>query len=71
MTPRRLTVRGRGPDGRVTFSVKVYQGKVWITASDCPFICEAILEATQADALGNLIIHTAQEARRDKNGSTS
>jgi hypothetical protein len=71
MTPRRLTVRGRGPEARVTFSVETYQGKVWITSFDCPFSCEAILETTQADALGNLIIHTAQEARRDKNGPTS
>ena len=71
MTPRRFTVRGRGPDARVTFSVEVYQGKVWITSFDCPFICEAILEATQADALGELIIQTAKEARGDKNGPAS
>jgi hypothetical protein len=71
MTPRRLTVRGQGPDARVTFCIKVYQGKVWITAYECPFICEAILEIDQADALGNLIIQTAQEAQRYKNGPPS
>jgi hypothetical protein len=71
MTRRRLTVRGRGPDAHVTFTVEAYQGKVWITSSDCPFTCEAILETTQADALGNLIIQTAQEARRYQNGPTS
>jgi hypothetical protein len=71
MTSRRLTVRGRGPDARVTFTVEVYQGKVWFTSSDCPFTCKAILETTQADALGNLIIQSAQEARRYKNGPTS
>lgn len=71
MTRRRLTVRGRGPDVRVTFSVEVYQGKVWITSFDCPFICEAILETAQAEALGNLIIQTAQEARCYKNGPIS
>ena len=71
MSLRRFTVRGRGPDARVTFTVEAYQGKVWITAFDCPFTCEAILESTQADALGHLIIQAAQEARRDKNGSAS
>jgi hypothetical protein len=68
MTLRKLTVRGRGPDARVTFTVEAYRGKVWITSFDCPFFCEAILETTQADALGNLIIQTAQEAQRYKNG---
>ena len=71
MTRRRLTVRGRGPDGRVTFSVDTYKGKVWITSFDCPFICEAILETTQADALVDLIIQTAKEARGYKNGPDS
>jgi hypothetical protein len=71
MTPRRLTVRGRGPDARVTFSVEIYQGKVWITSFDCPFFCEAILETAQAEALGDLIIQTAKEARGYKSGPTS
>lgn len=71
MTQRRLTVRGRGPDARVTFSVEVYKGKVWITSFDCPFTCEAILETTQADALVDLIIQTAKEARGYKNGPDS
>ena len=71
MTRRRLTVRGRGPDARVTFSVEAYKGKVWITSFDRPFICEAILETTQADALVDLIIQTTKEARGYKNGPTS
>lgn len=32
MSRRKLTVKGRGPDGRVTFSLEAYQGKVWITS---------------------------------------
>jgi hypothetical protein len=71
MTRRRLTVRGRGPDAHVTFSVEAYQGKVWITSFDCPFFCEAILEIAQADALGNLIIQTAKDARGHANGQPS
>ncbi len=71
MTQRRLTVRGRGPDARVTFSVEVYKGKIWITSFDCPFKCEAILDARQADALVDLIIQAAKEARGYKNGSDS
>ncbi len=71
MTQRRLTVKGRGPDARVTFSVEAYQGKVWITSCDCPFTCEAILQTAQADTLVDLIIQTAKEARGYKNGPDS
>ncbi|MGH3921633.1 MAG: hypothetical protein ACRDTT_01950 [Pseudonocardiaceae bacterium] len=63
MSRRKLTVKGRGPDGRVTFSVEAYQGKVWITSYDCPFTCEAILDPAQADGLMNLINQTTKEAR--------
>jgi hypothetical protein len=63
MSRRKLTVKGRGPDGRVTVSLEAYQGKVWITSYDCPFICEAILDPTQADSLIDLINQTTKEAR--------
>ncbi len=62
MSRRKLTVKSRGPDGRVTFSAEAYQGKVWIISYDCPFICEAILDPAQADSLINLIDQTAKEA---------
>jgi hypothetical protein len=63
MSRRKLTVKGRGPDGRTTFSVEAYQGKIWITSYDCPFTCEAILDPAQADSLIDLITHTTTEAR--------
>jgi hypothetical protein len=63
MSQRKLTVKDRGPDGRTTLSLEAYQGKVWIISYDCPFICEAILEPTQADSLINLINQTTKEAR--------
>ena len=66
MSRRKLTVKGRGPDGRVTFSLEAYQGQVWIVSYDCPFICEAILDPVQpvqADSLINLIDQTDKEAR--------
>lgn len=63
MSRRKLTVKGRGPDGRTTFSLEAYQGKVWITSYDCPFTCEAILDPEQADSLINLINQTTKEAR--------
>lgn len=63
MSRRRLTVKGRGPDGRVTFSLEAYQGKVWIISYDCPFFCEAILYPAQADSLIKLIDQTSREAR--------
>ncbi len=63
MSRRKLTVKGRGPDGRVTFSLEAYQGKVWIFFYDCPFICEAILDPAQADSLIRLIDQTSKEAR--------
>lgn len=66
-TRRRLTVKGRGPEAHVTFSLEAYRGKVWITSFDCPFTCEAILEATQADALVDLITQTTKEARGHRN----
>lgn len=63
MTPRRLTVKGRGPDDHTTFSIEAYRGKVWVTSFDCPFTCEAIFEPTQADRLVELINQTTKEAR--------
>jgi hypothetical protein len=63
MSRRKLTVKGRGPDGRTTLSLEAYQGKVWIISYDCPFTCEAILDPAQADSLINLINQTAKEAR--------
>jgi hypothetical protein len=63
MSRRKLTVKGRGPDCRVTFSLEAYQRKVWIISYDCPFICEAILDPVQADSLMNLIDQTSKEAR--------
>lgn len=71
MTRRRLTVKGRGPDVRVTFSLETYKGRVWITSYDCPSVCEAILETTQADALVELINQTTKEARGYRNGPAS
>lgn len=71
MTQRRLTVKGQGPEARVTFSLEAYRDQVWITSFDCPFVCEAILEITQADVLVDLIIQTAQEARGYKRGTAS
>jgi len=63
MSRCKLTVQGRGPDGRVTFSVEAYQGKVWITSYDCPFTCESILDPARADSLIHLITQTTKEAR--------
>lgn len=60
---RKLIVKGRGPDGRVTFSLEAYRGKVLIASYDCPFTCEAILDPAQADSLINLINQTTEEAR--------
>jgi hypothetical protein len=71
MTRRRLTVKGRGPEARVTFSLEAYKGKVWITSYDCPSVCEAILETTQADALVELINQTTKEARSHRKDSSS
>ncbi|MGH3974014.1 MAG: hypothetical protein ACRDS9_11945 [Pseudonocardiaceae bacterium] len=66
-TRRKITVQGQGPEAVVTFSVEAYRGKVWITSFACPFICEAILETAQADALVDLIIQTTKEARGHRN----
>lgn len=63
MSQCKLTVQGRGPDGRVTFSLEEYQGKVWITSYDCPFTWETILDSARADSLIHLITQTAKEAR--------
>ncbi|MCA1705035.1 MAG: hypothetical protein LC808_17940 [Actinobacteria bacterium] len=68
-TRRKLTVKGRGPDARVTFYLEACRGKVWITSFDCPFTCEAILEITQADNLVELINQTTKEARGYRNSS--
>jgi len=62
-THRRLTVKGQGPEARVTFSLEAYRDKVWITAYGCPHVCEAILETAQADNLVVLINQTTKEAR--------
>jgi hypothetical protein len=63
MSRRKLTVKGRGPDGLTILSLEAYRGKVWITACDCPFTCEAILDLAQAGSLINLINQTTEEAR--------
>ena len=63
MSRRKLTVKGRGPDGYTVLSLEAYRGKVWITSYDCPFTCEAILDPAQADNLINLINQTTKEAR--------
>ncbi|MCA1705355.1 MAG: hypothetical protein LC808_19700, partial [Actinobacteria bacterium] len=60
-TQRKLTAKGH-LDARVTFYLKAYRGRVWITSYDCPSVCEAILEITEADALVELINQTAREA---------
>ncbi len=65
MVRRKLIVRGRGPDARVTVTVEVYRGKVWITSFDCPFTTEAILEPAQADSLVDLVAQAVKEARGD------
>ncbi|MGH3917369.1 MAG: hypothetical protein ACRDTC_28745 [Pseudonocardiaceae bacterium] len=54
---------GRGPDARVTITVEVYYGKVWVTSFDCPFTAEAILEPAQADNLVQLIDQATKKAR--------
>ncbi len=63
MSRRKLTVKGRGPDGYTILSLEACRGKVWITSYDCPFTCEAILDPAQADSLINLIHQTTEEAR--------
>lgn len=62
-TRRKLTVKGHGPQARVTFSLEAYRGKVWIISYDCPYVCEAILDPAQADNLVELINQTTKEAR--------
>jgi hypothetical protein len=47
----------------VTFSLEAYKGKVWLSAYECPHVCEAILETAQADTLVELINQTTREAR--------
>lgn len=64
-------VKGRGPEGRVTFYVEVYRGKIWITSYDCPFMSEAIFEPVQADSLVELINQTTKEARGYRNDGAS
>lgn len=63
MTRRRLVVKGRGQQARVTITIEVCRGKVWVTSFDCPFTSEAILEPVQADSLIDLIAQAATEAR--------
>jgi len=62
-TRRRLTVKGRGPETRVTFSIEVHRGKVWVTCFDSPFTAEAIFEPAQADNLVELITQATKEVR--------
>lgn len=65
MTTRRtLIVDGRGPEGRVIFSVEAYRGKLWLTLFDFPFMSEAILDPVQADRVVALINQTTKEARQ-------
>ncbi|MGH8544657.1 MAG: hypothetical protein ACREX3_13735 [Gammaproteobacteria bacterium] len=71
MTQRKLVVRGRGQDARVTFFVEVYRGKIWVTSMDPPFASEAIFEPAQAHSLVDLINQATKEARSYKNGSAS
>jgi hypothetical protein len=70
-TRRKITVKGRGQEAHVTFSIEVYRGKVWVTSYDCPFTTEAILEPAQADSLVDLITQAAAEARRYKKDTSS
>jgi hypothetical protein len=63
MTRRKLTVRGQGPEARATFSLEAYRDKVWISAYECPHVCEAILETAHADSLVDMINQTTREAR--------
>jgi len=62
-TRRKLVVNGRGPQGQVIYYVEAYQGKIWVTSYDYPFISEAIFEPSQADSLVDLINQTTKEAR--------
>ncbi|MGH8543855.1 MAG: hypothetical protein ACREX3_09555 [Gammaproteobacteria bacterium] len=62
-TRRKLVVKGRGPDAQVTYYVEAYQGKIWVTTYDYPFISEAIFEPSQADSLVELINQITKEAR--------
>ncbi len=66
-TRRKLTVKGRSPDSRVTFYLGAYRGKVWITAFDPPFTCDAVINTAQADSLVELINQTTKEARGHRN----
>lgn len=63
MVWRKLVVKGRGEDARVTFYVEVCRGKVWVTSFDFPVTSEAIFEPAQADRLVDLIVQAVKEAR--------
>jgi len=63
MTRRRLVAKGRGQQARVTITIEVHRGKVWVTSFDCPFTSEAILEPAQADSFIDLIAQATKEAR--------
>lgn len=63
MVRRKLVVKGRGQDARVTFFVEVYRGKIWVTSFDQLLTSEAILEPAQADSLVDLINQATTEAR--------
>ena len=62
-TQRKITVKAQGPEALATFTMEACRGKVWITTYDCPHICVAILETSQADTLVELINQTTKEAR--------
>ncbi|HEU0090194.1 MAG TPA: hypothetical protein VFQ77_21495 [Pseudonocardiaceae bacterium] len=62
-TRRKLVVKAQGPEATATFTLETHRGKVWITTYDCPHVCVAILETTQADSLVELIQQTTKEAR--------
>ena len=65
-------MKGRGPDEpSVTFYVETFRGQVWITAYDCPFECEAILEPAQADHLVDLTNQVTKETREPPSGQSS
>lgn len=62
-TRRKLVFKPQGPEARAIFYLEARRGKVWITSYDCPYVCVAILETTQADSLVDLINQTTKEAR--------
>jgi hypothetical protein len=62
-TRRKLVVKAQGSDSRATFTMEACRDRVWITTYDCPHICVAILETSQAGSLVEMINQTTKEAR--------